>query len=294
MNRRLPKWINAFFTPIRWFLRTLFPLTFVKLQYRYITGKKLNLKTPTTWTEKLQYLRLVRYPHDPLVTQCTDRVGVRAYLRDCALESYLVPSLGVFDSYTSIPFNKLPRAFVMKCTHASGFNVIILDKTRMNHKRLQKQFSRWLKINYGKQTVEMHYANIPPKIMIEPYLGKGNSLPLEYKLHVFNGRVRYLYVVSGRGHDIRYTHFLEDWTPFPEAQFNGWKEADYPLLEPKLFPTMKHIAENLAQPFPFVRVDFYLIDEKIYVSELTFTPAKGTLNLVDPTVDTKMGTWLTL
>jgi hypothetical protein len=87
---------------------------------------------------------------------------------------------------------------------------------------------------------------------------------------------------------------LINWTPFPGAQFNGWKSADYPVVEPDKFKTMVQLAEKLGSPFPFVRVDLYSIKGKIYFSELTFTPAKGTLKLSDPLVDAQMGEWLTL
>jgi hypothetical protein len=294
MNRRLPKWLRFLFAPIRWFWRSFFPMHFVRFQYRYITGRKLNLHNPQTFTEKLQRLRLIHYPNDPLVSHCSDRVGLMDYLKEHNLSEHQVPVLGVYDRYDDIPFETLPQAFVLKCTHASGFHAIILNKQTIDHHQLRRQFNRWLKTNYGRLTVEMHYASIPPKMIVEAYVGKGSSLPLEYKLHVFHGEVKYLYVVSGRGHDLRYTHFLADWSSFPQAQFNGWQASSYPILEPKVFPRMKTIAEKLGQPFPFVRVDLYVINEKIYVSELTFTPAKGTLNLVDPSVDHLMGEWLTL
>ena len=294
MNRRLPKWLRFLFAPIRWFWRSFFPMHFVRFQYRYITGRKLNLHNPQTFTEKLQRLRLIHYPNDPLVSHCSDRVGLMDYLKEHNLSEHQVPVLGVYDRYDDIPFETLPQAFVLKCTHASGFHAIILNKQTIDHHQLRRQFNRWLKTNYGRLTVEMHYASIPPKMIVEAYVGKGSSLPLEYKLHVFHGEVKYLYVVSGRGHDLRYTHFLADWSSFPQAQFNGWQASSYPILEQTVFPRMKTIAEKLGQHFPFVRVDLYVINVKIYVSELTFTPAKGTLNLVDPSVDHLMGEWLTL
>jgi hypothetical protein len=151
-----------------------------------------------------------------------------------------------------------------------------------------------MKQDYGLKTLERHYSPIPRNIIIEEYLGLDSSLPIEYKIHVFHGKAKYLHVVTGRGADIRYTHLLINWTPFPGAQFNGCKTADYPVVEPEGFKTMIQLAEKLGSPFPFVRVDLYSIKGKIYFSELTFTPAKGTLKLADPLVDRQMGTWLTL
>ena len=292
MNRKLPHFLRFLLNPIRRFFILLFPKLYIAIQYRYITGRRLSLKHPQTYTEKLQAYRVNVYPNDPLVISCTDRLGLMEYLKSNNLDAYQVPILGIYDSFDQIDFASLPNQFVIKCTHASGFNKIVLNKSSLNLRSLKRLVTRWLKTNYGKMTYEMHYASIPPRILIEAYLGKGESLPLEYKLHCFQGHMNYFYVVSGRGSDIRYTHFLRDWTPYPGAQFNGWKSSSYPILEPKTFSDMIVISEKLAKPFPFVRVDMYDIDGKIYVSELTFTPAKGTLNLIDPTVDKTMGAWL--
>jgi hypothetical protein len=270
------------------------PIVYLHWQYRFITGKKLHLTNPKLYTEKLQYLRYVVFPQDPLVIRASDRVAVREMLEQKGLKKYLVPIYGSYDRFEDIPWKQLPKQFVLKCTHASGFNHIVLNKDQVHVPKLKRQFNRWLKQDYGLKTLERHYSPIPRKIIIETYLGLATSLPIEYKIHVFHGQAKYLYVVTGRGSNIRYTHLLINWTPFPGAQFNGWKTAEYPVIEPENFKTMVQLSEKLGSPFPFVRVDLYSIKGKIYFSELTFTPAKGTLKLSDPVVDAQMGEWLTL
>jgi hypothetical protein len=292
--RRLSPLIRVLFTPWRALWIRLDPVGYLKWQYRFITGRPLNLHQPTTYTEKLQYLRHFVYPLDPLVIKATDRVTMRDMLMEKRLKAHLIPSLGVYERVQDIPWDKLPNQFVIKCTHGSGMNVIVYDKRTLAIRRVKRQLQRWLRTDYGLKTLERHYSPIPRKILIETYLGVDHSLPIEYKIHVFHGQAKYLYVVTGRGQDIRYTHFLMDWTPYPGAQFNGWRASDYPIMEPPQFKTMVAIAEKLATPFPFVRVDLYAIKGKIYVSELTFTPAKGTLKLADDKIDREMGGWLHL
>ena len=265
---------------------------YIELQYRYITHHKLNLDHPVRYTEKLQYLRLYVYPKDPLVSQCAGRVGVRDYVKSHGLEETLIPSLGVYDRFEDIDFDTLPNQFVMKCSHASGWNIIVKDKAAFDKEEARKKFSRWLKSNYGKKTVELHYAPIKPQILIEQYIGDEKALPIEYKIHVFNGKAKNLYVVSNRGIDIRYDQLYIDWTPFDGSQFNGWKKSDKTPAKPACFDEMVRIAELLCKPFPFVRCDLYEINGKIYFSEMTFTPAKGTLILDDDQADFEMGEWL--
>lgn len=291
-NLKENKLKRAIVSPFRNIVKAISPTFYVKYQYKYITHHKLNLKNPIRYTEKLQYLRLYVYPKMPLVSKCASRDGIREYLKEKGLEQYLVPIYGIFDHFEDIDFNKLPNQFVMKCTHACAFNEIVLDKSKINIDELRKKFNKWLKTDYGKKTVERHYSNIKPRIIIEKYIGELDNLPREYKIHVFNGKARSLYVVTGRKKDIRYNNYYIDWTPFDGSQFNGWKKTDYPLEKPNNFDEMVNLAETLAKEFPFVRVDLYNINGKIYLSEMTFTPAKGTLILDDDQCDFEMGKWL--
>ena len=292
-NLKENKLKRALAVPFRGLVKLTSKELYVKLQYKYITHHPCNLKNPTRYTEKLQYLRLYTYPNNKLVSQCAGRVGVREYLKKRGFCDKLIPIYGVFDKFDDIDFNKLPNQFVMKCSHACAFNFICKNKEEINIPELKKKFNKWLKTNYGKKTVELHYAPIKPQIIIEKFLeGEDGKLPTEYKIHVFNGKARSMYVVTSRGVDIRYNNYYIDWTPFDGSQFNGWKKTDYELKKPAHWNDMVEMAEILSKPFPFVRVDLYNIKGKIYFSEMTFTPAKGTLILDDDKCDYEMGKWL--
>lgn len=286
------KFKRALVAPWRGIVKFFSPVAYVKYQYKYITHHKLNLKNPVRYTEKLQYLRLFVDKESPLVCKCAGRVGVRDYLTSLGLEKYLIKGYGVYDKFDDIDFSKLPDSFVLKCSHASGWNLIVKDKNSFDIEKARKQFNKWLKKDYGKMTVEPHYSKIKPQILIEEYLEEDGRLPIEYKIHVFNGKAKNLYVVTGRGEDIRYTQFYIDWTPFDGSQFNGWLKADEPIKKPENFDEMVSLAETLCKDIPFCRVDLYSINGKIYFSEMTFTPAKGTLIFDDDQADFEQGEWL--
>lgn len=291
-NLKENKFKRALVAPFRGIVKMFSKTLYVKYQYKYITHHRLNLKNPIRYTEKLQYLRLKVYPKDDLVSKCAGRVGLRDYAKEKGFAENLIKIYGIFDSFDDINFDLLPNQFVMKCTHACAFNYICFDKSKIDKVALKKKFNRWLKTDYGKSTVEMHYSKIKPQIIIEELLLENDWLPIEYKIHVFNGKAKNMYVVTSRNKDIRYNNYYIDWTPFDGSQFNGWKKTDYPLKKPDNWDEMVKMAEILAKPFPFVRVDFYSIDNKIYISEMTFTPAKGTLILDDDRCDFEMGEWL--
>ena len=294
LNPRLKenKFKRALVTPFRGIVKLVSKKAYISYQYKYITHHKLDWKKLSRYTEKLQYLRLYVYPNMPLVSKCAGRVGVREYIKEKGLEDLLIKSYGVFDSFDEIDWDKLPNAFAMKCAHGCAMNYICFDKSKADKEELRKKFNKWLKTNYGKKTLELHYSHIKPQIIVEELMLENGKLPTEYKIHVFNGKAKNLYVVTSRGVDIRYNNYYIDWTPFDGSQFNGWRKTDYPLDKPKNFDEMIKISEALASPFPFVRVDLYNINGTIYFSEMTFTPAKGTLILDDDKCDFEMGEWL--
>lgn len=291
-NLKENKFKRALVSPFRGLVKRVSKKAYISYQYKYITHHKLDWNSLKRYTEKLQYLRLYVYPKNDLVSKCAGRVGVREYVKEMGYEDLLIKTYGVFDKFEDIDFNKLPNQFAMKCSHGSAMNFICFDKSKINYKELKRKFNKWLKTNYGKKTLELHYAKIKPQIIVEELMLENGKLPTEYKIHVFNGIAKNLYVVTSRGVDIRYNNYYIDWTPFDGSQFNGWKKTDYPLKKPSNFTEMVKIAESLASKFPFVRVDLYNINGKIYFSEMTFTPAKGTLILDDDKCDYEMGEWL--
>jgi len=291
-NLKENKFKRMIAVPLRGLIKATNKRLYIKFQYKYITHHKLHFNNPIRYTEKLQYLRLYVYLKNPLVVKCAGRATVRDYIKEKGYEDSLIPIYGVFDKYEDINFDELPDKFVMKCTHACAFNYLCYDKSQIDHKELKKKFTKWLKTNYGKRTVELHYAKIKPQIIIEKFIFEDEKLPTEYKIHCFNGIAKNMYVVTSRYHDIRYNNYYIDWTPFDGSQFNGWKKTDHELTPPENWKEMVEMAETLSKPFPFVRVDLYSVHGKTYFSEMTFTPAKGTLILDDDNCDFEMGKWL--
>ena len=291
-NLKENKFKRALVSPFRGLVKCVSKKGYISYQYKYITHHKLDWKGLNRYTEKLQYLRLYVYPKNDLVSKCAGRVGVREYVKEQGFDELLIKTYGFFDRFEDIDFSKLPNQFVLKCSHGCAMNYICYDKNKINYEELKKKFNKWLKTNYGKKTLELHYSKIKPQIIIEELMLENGKLPTEYKIHVFNGKAKNLYVVTSRGVDIRYNNYYIDWTPFDGSQFNGWKKTDYPLKKPSNFDQMVEVAEKLASKFPFVRVDLYNINGKIYFSEMTFTPAKGTLILDDDKCDFEMGKWL--
>lgn len=247
----------------------------IKLQYKLATGRRLNLKNPKSFPEKLQWYKL-NY-RDPLMTQCSDKYSVREYLISKGLSDILVPLYGVYDNAEDIDFDKLPNKFVIKTTNGSKTNILCEDKTQLDIPATKKTLNRWLNDWNGKMGREWGYYDIKPRIICEKYLNKDENNDLvDYKFFCFKGKPTYLYVIVGR--------FLKDGaklgifnTDFEKVPY---KRIDIPELlttleKPKNFNKMIDIAKTLSEDFPHVRVDLYNIDGQIFFGELTFYNGSG-------------------
>jgi hypothetical protein len=248
----------------------------IKLQYRIKTGRNLNLKNPTRYTEKLQWYKL-NY-RDPLMTKCSDKYLVREYVEDKGLGGILNPLLGVYTSSAEISYDKLPESFAIKHTNGSGANIFVKDKSEIDLNNIKNIIDSWMNrkiVNYGR---EWCYYNVEPKIVVEKLLerDKNNDIP-DYKFFCFNGKVKYLYTMVDyvdnhkKGRCSFYTPDFEK-LPYRRSEY---MEIDRDIPKPKNFDKMIDIAEVLSKDFPHVRVDLYNIKGEIIFGELTFYNASG-------------------
>lgn len=247
----------------------------IKLQYRISQKRKLNLKNPQRFTEKLQCYKL--YHRDPLMVQCSDKYMVRDYIASKGLEEILIPLYGVYDRAEDINFDDLPEKFVLKTNNGSHTNIICEDKSKLDIDLTKKTLNEWINAWNGKMGREWAYHDIKPKIICEKFLEKDESGDLvDYKFFCFNGKPFSLYVIverflsSGMKLGIFDTHFNQ--LPYKRRDINRLAAN---ISKPKNFDCMTRIAEILSEGFPHVRVDLYNIDGKIYFGELTFYTAGG-------------------
>lgn len=292
---------KAFFViGIRGGWRFLNDETYLSLMYYCKFKKKLNLQMPRAFNEKLQWLKL-NYKN-PLHTGLVDKYEVKKQVSDMIGEEYIVPTIGVYDSFEDIDFDTLPKAFVLKCTHDSGGLVICRDKEKMDIGRVKKKINQSLKRNYYYVGREWAYKNVKPRIIAEKYMSDefdgciegDEKLGLrDYKFYCFNGTPQFLYVSEGLdNHATAKISFLTmDWefAPFQREDFLTFKTLP---RKPRLFDKMIEIAKTLSQGEPFMRVDLYCINEKIYFSEITFCPCSGFMPLEPEEYDIEIGTYL--
>ena len=255
--------------------------------YKKRCGHFLDLAEPRTFNEKLQWLKL--YDSVPLKTLLADKYLFRGWVEQELGKQYLIPLEGVWDSFDEIDFEKLPQQFVLMANHGSSWNIIVKDKAALERDDAKQKFDRWLGTNFALQYgLEMHYMNIPPKIIAEEY----HPCQYEYQFWCFNGEPKFISAIHApHGENAKATYDLE----WKKLEFiTSLPELKVKLEKPSRFEEMVNITKKICQQFSFVRIDFLHDGQKIFVGEITFTPASGLCQWQPQEYDQILGDWLTL
>ncbi len=265
----------------------------VKLQYRLKTGRKLNLKNPQRYTEKLQWYKL-NY-RDPLMAKCVDKYEVREYVKQVGLENILNPIYGVYNSPEEVGWDQLPDQFVAKDTLGGGGNDVLIckDKSKLNKAEFYELLARWAQPVKGKHPGrEWVYDNAKHRILIEKYIPSNPQEGglIDYKFFCFSGKAKFLYVIAdrdlGKGAGLGIYDIQFNRLPFERADERPLKRE---MDQPKSYEKMIEYAEILAAPFPHARIDFYCQDGTILFGEITFFDGSGYMTFRPDEFDFQMG-----
>ncbi len=257
---------------ISYFLRFIPDRTYLKMVYYMKTGKKLNLETPLGFNDKQNWLKINDI--HPEYSKLVDKYEVRFDIKEKLGDDYLIPLIGVWDSYDEIDFSYLPEQFVLKCTHDSGSVKIVHNKEDINHKEFKLFFNRRMKINSFYLGREYPYKAVKPRILAEKLMGTDKGIN-DYKFFCFDGKPVIMFVATERGtgdtkfdfFDMNFNH-LDIVNIHPQSLIGGIKK-------PKCFDEMKMVAAKCSKGMKFVRIDLYEIDGKIYFGEYTFFHGGG-------------------
>lgn len=256
-------------------------------------GYQMDFNNPKTFNEKLQWLKL--HDRKPIYTVMVDKVAVKDYVRAKIGDKYIIPTLGVYSSFSDIDFTKLPNRFVLKCSHDSGSIVICKDKNSFDYEEARRILENGLKRNWYLLGREWPYKNVPPRIIAEQYL-EDTSLEglLDYKLMSFNGKVKFVFVCTRRNtpEGLHVTFYDLEWNILPFTR--TYPREEVPCRKPESLGLMIQLAEQISKDVPFSRIDFYEINSKPYFGEITFYPGCGFEKFEPDSFDTNIGEMLNL
>lgn len=267
---------------------------YVSRTFKSIMKYDLDLDNPKTYNEKIQWLKL--YNQKSEYTKMVDKHTAKEYVANIIGEEYIIPTIGVYNCFDEINFDRLPNQFVMKCTHDSGGVVICKNKSQFDYSKAKKTINKYLKRDFYKRWREWPYKYASKKIIIEKYMEDDETKELrDYKFFVFDGKVKALFIASDRQNEkveTKFDFFDENFKHLPIT--NGHPNAAIEPNKPANFDLMKEFAEKIAAGIPHVRVDFYEINGKVYFGEITFFHWSGLVSFEPNEWDYTFGDWIKL
>lgn len=256
-------------------------------------GYPLNLDDPKTFNEKMQWLKI--YARHDYYTRLVDKYEAKKIVADKIGKQYVIPNLGVWDCVDDIDFDKLPSQFAIKCNHNSGMGMCICkDKSRINPQKVKAELNKGLKQDYYITGREWPYKNVSRKVIAEQYMVDESGSELkDYKVFCFNGEPKYVQVDYGRFTKHERNLYNTQWEYMGFASLYPTNK-DHIIPKPVCLTEMIEIARTLSHGLPFMRVDLYVIGEKIYFGEMTLFHGSGFEPWTPFEWDRKLGDMLVL
>ena len=249
----------------------------LKETFKKRVGYDLDLENPKSFNEKIMWFKL--YYQDPLMTKCCDKFAVKEYVDKTIGPGHVVPTIAAWDNPDEIDFDALPEQFVLKVNWSSGYNIIVKDKAKLDQEKTKRQLKRWMSPDRNSyfQFFNWGYKHMKPVVYAEEYIEQVDGQVYDYKFHVFNGKTEVVLIATDRdkGIQLSFDFFDREFNHLPFTR--GGVNADILPEKPKHYDEMLELAEKLAKPFPFVRVDFYEIGDRVLLGEMTFYPGGGLL-----------------
>ena len=264
----------------------------LKLEFRIKLHKPLNLKDPKTFNEKLQWLKL--YNRKDIYTTMVDKIAVKDFVKAAIGEEYVIPTLGVWESFDEIDFDSLPNQFVLKCNHDSGSVVLCRDKATFDKENAREVLTRGLAQNAYYFGREWPYKNVKPQIFAEAFMQDGvyEFLPV-YKIFCFDGQPKIVQTIQNdKQPNETVDYFDTDWNRLDLRQ--EFPNSETPVERPEKLEKMLELAGKLSAGEPFLRVDFYMVNGKLYFSEFTFFTDCGFGQFYPESWDMTLGQWISL
>jgi len=278
----------------------LFPdKLYLTLLYRLEMGHWIDWKSPKTFTEKIQWLKV--YNRKPEYTTMVDKYAVKQYVADRIGDEYIIPTLGVWDKTEDIDWDSLPDQFVLKTTHGGGSGGVVIcqDKSNLDKSAAVTKLNESMRSDIYSNLREWPYKNVPKRIIAEKFMAPVKETVLtdlpDYKFFCFNGEPKYCQVIRDRHFKETIDFYDMDWNHQEFVGLNPMAgNGSIPVDRPEHLEEMIEVCKKLSKDIPFVRVDLYVIDNKEYFGELTLYPASGVGHFSPEEWDAIFGGWLTL
>jgi hypothetical protein len=257
-------------------------------QYWRAFHRPLNLISPKTLTEKIQLRKIM--DRDPRLPLRADKLLVKDFVRSKLGEAWVIPTIWSDKQLPPREERNWPVPFVVKMNNGSGWNIFVRSEAERDWDKIENNYNNWRNETFGHYLGEWLYSKIDPQVFVEPFIGSAETLPFDYKLWVFGGKVEFIHVDTDRETSPKRAFFDRNWNRLPFAidlERHALELRDIP--RPQSLEAMIAGAEALAEDLPFVRVDLYEIGGQPTFGEMTFYPGSGVGHVHPPEFDKIIG-----
>lgn len=265
---------------------------YLKWVYKGAMDESLDLKNPQNYNEKIQWLKL--YDRNPLYTKLADKYSAKEYVKELIGSKYIIPTIGIYDDFNEIDFRSLPNQFVLKCTHDSGSIIVCKDKKNFDIEDAKMKLNSALKVNHFHKAREWAYKDIYPRIICEKYMIDNVVGELrDYKIFCFSGEPKLIQVDFDRFNNHKRNLYTTEWKRL-NLRIKEENDTLVNLEKPNCLEEVLELSKKLSRSIPHVRIDFYIIDNKIYFGEFTFYHGSGYEKIYPKIFGYEMGNWIKL
>jgi hypothetical protein len=245
---------------------------YMQLGHTMFFGFWPDFEHPATLSENI--MASILRCRDPILKIAADKVRTRQYVAERVGQKYLVPLYGVWERAEEIPLQTLSRPCVLKPSAASGLVTFLRPAVDVDLEAVRATLRDWLRRDYSRYHREWAYQGIPQRILAEKMLiGDDGQPPPDYKLWVIGKKVRMITVDRDRFTQRTRNIYRADWEWVDVRQYPCGNHPPDP--RPRQLDELIAVAEQLAEPFEFLRVDCYLNEDSLYVGEFTVSPGAG-------------------
>lgn len=266
---------------------------YLSIRYRLIFNRWINWDDPKYFTEKLHWLKLYFYGENE--SKLVDKVKSKEYIAKIVGEQYVLPTIGAWEDVNDIPFNELPKEYVLKCNHDCGSVFFNRSDSPIDVENVKSVIKKRLRKNYYWMARETPYKFVKPLVFAEPLMKcVSNGEIFDYKFFCFNGEPKLFKIDFDRfvGLHSNYYNLQGEILPFGVLPSIPVYSKLLPI--PENLSEMTEIARKLSQGLPFARIDLYNLNGEILVGEITLFPTAGFKRFTDDEWDLRLGSWLTL
>ncbi len=255
-------------------------------------GYKLNLKDPKTFNEKNQYLKI--YSCKESYTELADKFLVKDIVGKAIGYEHVIKTIASWDKAQDIDFDSLPDKFVLKCNHTSSTGVIICkEKSKLDREKVGDEMDKAMHTDYLYYRREHVYDRINRRIFAEEFISDPSGRDIDdYKVFVFNGHAEFIQVDYDRFTNHHRNFYDRQWNYVPFTTCYP-TNPDHKVEKPAQLDELLRLAEELTKKtvgdIPFVRMDFYIVGDRILFGEITFYHGAGIERFSPEEYDRKLG-----